>query len=135
MFMNTLRHTVGLSVMLVGLSTAAPVPVAAAAPRLAEQAILQRDTVIVSADLVRLGDLFLNISNAKAETPVAYAPSPGRRALFDARWLHRVAHRHGLGWRPTGVHDQVTIERESTVVGREDVEQQILSALADQGVD
>lgn len=131
--MNTLRYIVASVAVLVASITI--VPVAVAAPQVAEQAILQRDTVIVSADLVRLGDLFLNISSAKAETPVAYAPAPGRRALFDARWLHRVAHRHGIGWRPAGVHDQVTIERKSTVVERKDVEDQILSALADRGVD
>jgi flagellar basal body P-ring formation protein FlgA len=135
MFMNTLRYVVVFVAMLGASAATATTPVAAAAPQVAEQAILQRDTVIVSADLVRLGDLFLNVSDAKAKTPVAYAPAPGRRALFDARWLYRVAHRHGLGWRPAGIHDQVTVERESTVVGRDDVEQQILSALADRGVD
>jgi flagella basal body P-ring formation protein FlgA len=133
MFMNILRRIIAFAVLLVPLATTSSFAVAA--PQVAEQAILQRDTVIVSADLVRLGDLFLNISIAKAETPVAYAPAPGRRAVFDARWLHRVAHRHGLDWRPSGIHDQVAVERESTVIGREDVEQQILSALADRGID
>ena len=132
--MNTLRHIIAFVATLVASASIATVPVAVAAPQLAEQAVLQRDTVIVSADLVRLGDLFLNISSAKAETPVAYAPAPGRRALFDGRWLHRVAHRHGLDWRPAGIHDQVTIERKSTVVERKDVEEQILNALADRGV-
>ena len=132
--MNTLRHIAAFVATLVASASFAIVPVAVADPPFAEQAILQRDTVIVSADLVRLGDLFLNISIAKAEIPVAYAPAPGRRALFDARWLHRAAHRHGLGWRPAGIHDQVAVERESTVVERKDVEEQILSALADRGV-
>jgi flagella basal body P-ring formation protein FlgA len=135
MFMNIFHRSVAFAVLLVSLATTSCVAAAAGDPQVAEHAILQRDTVIVGADLVRLGDLFLNISNAKAETPVAYAPAPGRRAVFDARWLHRVAHRHGLNWSPAGTHDQVMVERESTVIGREDVEQQILAALAERGVD
>lgn len=131
--MNTLHKVVafaGMLAMSAGIASAAP-----AAPEVSGPAILQRDTVIVAAPLVRLGDLFLNVSSSQAETPVAYAPAPGRRALFDARWLHRVAHSHGLDWRPSGMHDQVTVERESTVVGREDIEQRILDALAERGVD
>jgi flagellar basal body P-ring formation protein FlgA len=131
--MNALRNLVALAVMLV--ASAGSGPAALAAPQVSGPAVLQRDTVIVATGLVRLGDLFLNVSAGQAETPVAYAPAPGRRALFDARWLHRVAHSHGLDWRPSGIHDQVTVERESTVVGREDVEQHILGALAERGVD
>lgn len=127
----------GKVVILAGMSAAlaAGASAAPASPRVTGPAILQRDTVTVSAPLVRLGDLFLNVSSSQAGTPVAYAPAPGRRALFDARWLHRVAHRHGLDWRPSGTHDQVAVERESTVVDREDIEQGILSALAERGVD
>lgn len=121
---------VGVLAASAGAAFAAP-----ANPDVSGPAILQRDTVIVAAPLVRLGDLFLNVSSSQADTPVAYAPAPGRRALFDARWLHRVAHSHGLDWRPSGMHDQVTVERESTVVGREDIEQPILDALAERGVD
>jgi flagellar basal body P-ring formation protein FlgA len=117
------------------MASAASAPAVLAAPQASGPAILQRDTVIVTTALVRLGDLFLNVNDSQAETPVAYAPAPGRRALFDARWLHRVAHSHGLDWRPSGIHDQVTVERDSTVVGREDVEQHILDALAERGVD
>ena len=130
--MNLLRPIVLIvTLMAAAASTAA----ALAAPPVSGPAILQRDTVIVATDLVRLGDLFLNVGNEQAKTPVAYAPAPGRRALFDARWLYRVAHSHGLDWRPSGIHDQVAVERESVVVGREDVEQHILEALAERGVD
>jgi flagellar basal body P-ring formation protein FlgA len=130
--MNLLRPII-LFVTL--MASAASTAAALAAPQLSGPAILQRDTVIVTTDLVRLGDLFLNVGNGQAETPVAYAPAPGRRALFDARWLYRVAHSHGLDWRPSGMHDQVAVERQSTVVGREEIEQHILEALTERGVD
>ena len=130
--MNSLRPIVLFVILMASAASPAAAP---AAPQLSGPAILQRDTVVVTTDLVRLGDLFLNVRDEQAQTPVAYAPAPGRRALFDARWLYRVAHSHGLDWRPSGIHDQVAVERESTIVGREDVEQRILEALGEHGVD
>lgn len=127
------QHTLALVAAL--LAAAATAPAIAAAPQRGDPAAIQRETVMVRSPVVRLGDLFLNVDAAKADTPVAYAPAPGRRALFDARWLHRVAHSHGLDWRPAGIQDNVTVERESTVIGREEIEQHILSALEEQGVD
>ena len=52
--------------------------------------VVLQDSVVVQSKLVRLGDLFSN-TGAKAGITVAYAPAPGKRALFDARWLSRVA--------------------------------------------
>lgn len=106
---------------------------AIAAPQLPEQPVLQRDTVMVSGEMVRLGDLFQGVGD-KADTPVAYAPAPGRRAIFDARWLYRVAQGYGLDWRPASLHEQVTVERESTVIGQDEIEHYVLDALAAEGV-
>jgi len=92
------------------------------------------ESVIVKSKLVRLGDLFTN-TGAKADITVAYAPAPGKRALFDARWLFRVARTYGLDWQPLGVQDQIMVERESQVISRAEIEDGIHAALIDQGAD
>ncbi len=93
-----------------------------------------RDRVVVSEAVVRLGDLF-ETASAAADTPVAYAPQPGRRAVFDARWLWRVARAYDLAWQPLTRHDRVVVERDSIVLGREELEALILNALAEKDVD
>lgn len=96
--------------------------------------VLAEDVVVVSDRVVHLGDLFHNIGE-KATTPVAYAPRPGGRAIFDARWLYRTARAHKLAWRPLSRNARVTVERDSTVIARDEVEDLVIAALTDQGVD
>lgn len=95
---------------------------------------MARDIVTVSDRLVRLGDLFLNTGD-KAATPVAYAPRPGKQAIFNARWLYRTARNHGLQWRPMSSDERVTVKRDSLVLARDEVEDLVAASLAEQGVD
>lgn len=89
-------------------------PPLATASELATMATLRGNTV-VDADVISIGDLFHG-AGPTADVPVAYAPAPGRTAVFDATWLARVARQHGINWRPQGKLDRVVIERRSTVV-------------------
>lgn len=93
-----------------------------------------REAVTVEGKMVYLGDLFLNVGD-KADAVVAYAPPPGQRAIFDARWLYRVARSMRLKWRPISARQQVIVERASQVIPREAVEDTILAALIDKGAD
>lgn len=111
------------------LALLAATPAAGAEP--GGQVIL-RGHVVVNSDLVLLGDIFTGAGD-KADTPVAYTPAPGKRAVFDARWLSRVARAHGLNWRPTGIRDRTVVKRESFVIGRQEIEDVILAALIDRG--
>lgn len=85
-----------------------------------EQPLTLRTQVTVDANTVRIGDIFSGIvaptSRANADTVVAYAPPPGRAAIFDASWLSRVAQRYRLNWRPATRLDRVIVERASNVV-------------------
>ena len=82
-----------------------------------------RNHVTVGGGSVHLGDIFEGFETPHAgisgETIVAYAPQPGRRAIFDANWLSRVAQRYRLDWRPTTRFDRVVVERASTVINAE----------------
>lgn len=91
--------------------------------------VLLRDHVTVNDHYVRLGDLFTN-TGAKADVTIAYAPKPGRQAIFDARWLQRVAQAHGLGWKPSGLHVQAVIERDSQAVPQAEINGALIEALA-----
>lgn len=96
--------------------------------------VLLRESVTVKSKTVRLGDVFTH-TGEKADIPIAYAPEPGKRAIFDARWLYRVARTYGLNWRPMGVQDQIVVERESQVIARGEIEDTILAALVPYGAD
>lgn len=98
------------------------------------RAALLREKIVVTGDVIHLGDLFAN-TGERAGARVAYAPAPGKRAVFDARWLYHVARRHGLRWRPLTLQDQAVVERDSIVIERVEIEDHILAALAEHGVD
>ena len=84
--------------------------------------------VTVNRSTVVLGDLFQGI-NVKADTAVAYAPAPGKRAIFDARWLVRLAKAHQINWQPMSVDAHVVVVRKSTVIGRDEIEDRLSQAL------
>ncbi len=76
--------------------------------------------IIAEYDTLRLNDFF-EPAGEHGETVVAYAPKPGRHAIFDANWLARLAQRYGLDWRPSSRSDQSVVERLSTVITASDI--------------
>lgn len=88
-----------------------------------------RENIVVSGSYIRLGDLFTNAPVDKAETAVAYAPKPGRRASFDARWLYRVARAYGLEWRPLSADLRAMVSRDSIVINRDEIQDSVMAAL------
>lgn len=120
-----------IALALLALTGALLAPGSLAAP--AVQVVL-RPSVVVDSRVVTLGDLFTN-AGERAGAAVAYAPAPGKRAVFDVRWLYRVAKAHGLSWRPLTLRDQAVVKRASMVVGRDEVESHILDALIPYGIE
>ncbi len=98
-----------------------------------EQIVL-RQNIIVDNGLVTLGDFF-DGAGQKAPIVVAYAPDPGKRAVFDANWLYRAANAYGLKWKPMSLKQQAVVKRETVTIGREEIEDHILAALIDKGLD
>ncbi|NQU60535.1 MAG: flagellar basal body P-ring formation protein FlgA [Rhodospirillales bacterium] len=99
-----------------------------------EAKVTLNEAITVKGKLVRLGDLFTN-TGKKADITVAYAPAPGKRAVFDARWLSRVARTYSLDWRAVGLQDQIIVERDSQIITREEIIDHVRAALIDRGVD
>jgi len=90
--------------------------------------------VLIQDGVIRLGDIFQG-SGAFTDRVVAYGPRPGSRAVFDARWLRRVAVAFKMTWRPSSDAERVIVERESQVISRTEVENLLLERLIDDGED
>ena len=92
-----------------------------------------RPIVTVTGDQIHLGDLFDGIG-AKADLVVARAPAPGHRAVVEADWLQRVATLNGLDWKTENPFLELVIERPGATISRERIEQEVIAALAHEGV-
>lgn len=96
--------------------------------------VMLRQNIIVDSTLIVLGDFFDGAGD-KAIIAVAYAPEPGKKAIFDANWLYRVANAYGLKWRPLSIKQQAVVKRDSVTIDRAEIEDHILAALIDKGID
>ncbi len=103
------------------------------APLSAWATVTARETVVLEADVVRLGDLFDGIGD-KAQTAIARAPEPGQKVTLNGQWLAGVAESYGLDWKPSNPFLRISVERAGQEVPRSMVEQEILAALSSQGV-
>lgn len=88
--------------------------------------------VTVTEGVVHLGDIFQGVGKYE-DRVVAYAPRPGSRAVFDARWLMRVAKAYKLDWRPSSAKDRVVIERASQVITKSDIEDMLQQRYIEEG--
>lgn len=135
---NTVTFAIAVVALALGAALAAGSAAAksGAAPASVQQntKVLLRESVEVEASLVKLGDLFSN-AGVNAEVEVAYAPEPGKRAVFDAHWLYRVARSYQLPWRPLSEHVRSVVTRRSVVIDQREIEEMILDALVVKGAD
>jgi flagella basal body P-ring formation protein FlgA len=122
------RLTLAVSIVAALAGAGIGGPAAAAA-----EAIL-KIAVIVEGRYITLGDLFEN-AGARTKTNVAYAPSPGKRAIFDARWLYRVARANGLKWRPFNLKTRAVVERAGQEIRRAEIVDALMSEFKERGLD
>jgi flagella basal body P-ring formation protein FlgA len=121
-----------LAILLIALVAALPARAEVAVP--ANPAPRLVGTVTVKGEIVRLGDIFEN-TGAKADTAIAYAPAPGRRATLDADWLAETARRNDLAWQPRSPADRVVVERASQKIGADAILAELGAALRDHSGD
>ncbi len=95
----------------------------------ASAAPLLRESAVVDADVIRLGDLFEGVGN-KADIAVAPAPGLGRRGIYDAAWLQAVTRANRIPWKPTSRFDRIIVERASQTLGANDIEIALKAAVA-----
>ena len=121
-----------LAVLLIALGAA--LPALAAGDRIENAPPRLVGSVTITGDILRLGDIFENIG-AKADTAIAYAPPPGRRATLDAHWLAETARLNELDWTPRTPAEHVTVERASQKIGADAIQAELTAALANYGGD
>lgn len=88
-----------------------------------------RPSVIVTGDVIRLGDLFSD-AGAAAHDTVAPAPVLGTYVTYNSSWLAAIAAEHRLDWMPASDYDQTTVARASRVIGADAVAARLLSEMA-----
>ncbi len=98
------------------------------ATALADAATLRTDTSI-DGDTVRLGHLFDDVGD-RADAAIGRAPSPGRKAVYDAAYLARIAQGFQISWQPASNFDRAVITRTSTLIDAERVRDILTPALA-----
>ena len=133
-----MRNILTIAIVISALICISRTPtVLAASPDGNGLAISQKVTLLnnieVDQNLVKIGDLFTNTGD-KAEIEVAYAPEPGKRTVFNARWLFQVARKHKLSWRPLSKRIKAVITRKSDVIERQEIKEILLFALIEKGV-
>lgn len=89
---------------------------------------------VVQDGTIRLGEIFQG-AGEHADRVVAYAPRPGARAVFDARWLVRVAKAFKLNWRPASANERMVVERAAQVVHGEEIAALLYDRLVAEGGD
>lgn len=131
-----------LRVLLVSLVLAAAVAMSALADdgsstNMASVAASQprNDTVTIDRQFVRLGDLFPNAAGDKADVAIAYAPTPGSRAVYDVNNLASIARANGIKWQAHSWFDRVVIERPGVTIGDAEVLAVIRTELNKRNVD
>ncbi|MBL4613951.1 MAG: flagellar basal body P-ring formation protein FlgA [Magnetovibrio sp.] len=96
--------------------------------------ITLNDRVVIEDGVIRLGDVFRG-SSKYANRVIAYAPRPGGRSVFDARWLKRVARAFKLNWRPASSAERIIVERASQLVRKDEIEALLHERLVAEGGD
>jgi flagella basal body P-ring formation protein FlgA len=93
------------------------------------QAAALRAEVTVSADVVRLGDLFDN-AGTHAETAVFRAPDPGHTGRVPASIVVEAARRAGLAQITAGDIREIAVSRAARIVPLVEMEERVAAALA-----
>lgn len=97
-------------------------------------AVTLRPSVVITDEVLRVGDLFEGASADKASMILGPAPQPGKEMVLNANTLLRIASAMELAWRPSSTTDQIVIRRDATVIGSDIVESLISEKLFENGI-
>jgi flagella basal body P-ring formation protein FlgA len=89
-----------------------------------------KESVMVSDDVVRLGDLFEQ-PISMGDSPVAQAPLPGQTIVLDNRFLRSLIRAYSLDWAPVSKYQRVLVARQAQKIDPNQVTQQVRDALRD----
>jgi flagella basal body P-ring formation protein FlgA len=110
------------------LGTLAVAALAVLSAQAARAEPMLRPAVTIERDVILLGDLFADAGTHAAD-PVAPAPPPGSRTIFDADWLAAAAREHQLAWQPATSFDRASVERATRIVTSDQIAQRLLDEI------
>ncbi len=87
-----------------------------------------KESVMVSDDVVRLGDLFAE-PLSMGDAPVAQAPLPGQTIVLDNRFLRSLVRAYQLDWAPKSRYQRVLVGRVAQHIEPATVTAQVKEAL------
>ena len=116
-------------IFLAGLAIIGLAPAASAFAVDGPREALLRDRATVTAEVVTLGDLFMNAGD-QADTPIARAPEPGARAAIAADHVARATRTAGLLWPNRERYTHLIVNRTGTEVPQELVSAALSDAAA-----
>jgi flagella basal body P-ring formation protein FlgA len=87
-----------------------------------------KEKVMVSDDVVRLGDLFVE-PLSMGDAPVAQAPLPGQTIVLDNRFLRSLIRAYQLDWSPKDRYQRVLVGRVAQHIDPAKVTEQVKDAL------
>ncbi len=91
-----------------------------------------KENSVITDDIIKLGDLFYGLSRDE-DRPLGAAPRPGDEMIINAKTLLRIAIALDLPWRPQNAQDRVIIMREATVIKHEEISENLINALKNEG--
>ncbi|NKD87954.1 flagellar basal body P-ring formation protein FlgA [Haematospirillum sp. 15-248] len=93
--------------------------------------------IVVTGHSVRLGDLFSPVTGIleSGDIEVIHAPAAGEQLVLGADRLTAISAAWNLGWLPASPMDQVTITRDSTTFGQDDIMNVLRQALEQRGIE
>ena len=97
------------------------------------RAVSLKESSLVHGDKITLGDIFYDLPRDE-DRVLGAAPKPGQEMTLNARTLLRIALATELSWRPASNTDKITLKRDATIIGKDQIEGELQQALIDQGV-
>ena len=92
-----------------------------------------KSQALITGNMITLGDLFEGLTQDN-DRVLGPAPQPGKEMVLNARTLMRVASAFNLSWRPKTSYDQITLNRDATIIGGTEIERVVRSKLKEDGV-
>lgn len=93
-----------------------------------------KDMSVVTDNTLKLGDLFEGL-HQNADYVLGPAPQPGQDMVLNAKTLYRIAVALELPWRPESSAQQIVVRRAASVVPFERVEERLMDAVIEEGVE
>ncbi|MBI1273659.1 MAG: flagellar basal body P-ring formation protein FlgA [Alphaproteobacteria bacterium] len=98
------------------------------------QPVMLKPASEIDREEIMLGDVFANLPEG-IDRPLARAPLPGKKVVYDVTILSRLSAAYRLGWRPQTLTEQAVLSRAANTVSNEMILAAVHDALADQGLE